>query len=239
MTETVFISGANRGLGLETAKQLAQKGNFVIIGTRRLAAGEQAINTLVASGISRHLFDCVQLDVTSDDSVTAAAKQVKRDHPELSLLVNNAGIAGDMDQAALSTTAADYQATMAVNFYGSLRMIQAFMPILEPNHGRIANITGMGQATTFYNPSAYLVSKAALNTLIQTWAVGFVQEKKPLSIFGIFPGGISTDINHHRQGAFMKTVEVGGQIIVRLLTDGQAHNGDILGPDGSVLSKIG
>lgn len=238
MTETVLISGANRGIGLETAKQLAEQGNTVIIGARKVTSGQQAIEAIVASGVSRDLLATIQLDVTSDESVNAAATQIKSDYPKLSVLVNNAGVAGDMEKPALSTTAADYEATMAVNFYGSLRMMQAFLPLLEAKHGRIANLTGFGQVSSFYHPSAYLVSKMALNSLIQTWAVELTQAKQPVSVFGVFPGGVSTDINNHRQGPFMKTVEEGGKVVVDALTDGQNHNGDIIGPDGSVMSKI-
>ncbi|ANZ60128.1 short-chain dehydrogenase [Secundilactobacillus paracollinoides] len=238
MTQTVLISGANRGIGLEVATQLAQQGNQVIIGARQQAAGEKTVADLVASGIDGSQLDSVQLDVTDDASVTVAAAEIRQSHPDLDLLVNNAGIAGDMTKPALATTAADYAATLEVNFYGSLRMIQAFMPILETNNGQIANITGLGTPSVFYNPAAYSVSKATLNALIQSLAVDIVKTKRPVSIYGIFPGGVSTDINNHMEGPFMKTLAEGSKAIVDILTDEQPHNGEILGSDGQVLSSI-
>ncbi|EEI23776.1 SDR family NAD(P)-dependent oxidoreductase [Lentilactobacillus hilgardii] len=238
MVNKAFVTGANRGIGFEIAKQLAEHGYFVIVGARRLESGQQAVNKLVEAGISALQLDTIQIDLTESQSITEAADKISRQHPDLNLLVNNAGIAGDMAKPALETTVADYQQTLNVNLFGTFQVIQKLVPILKNNHGRIANLTGPFSATLWYNPAAYRVSKIALNGLIQTLAVDFINQKLPLSIFGIFPGGVSTDINGHRQGPFMKTVEEGGQLVTNILLDGQSHNGDIVGPNGHVLSTV-
>ncbi len=233
-----LVTGANRGLGFEITKQLAARGYAVILGVRNLDNLTDTFQKLAAAGISKDRLDAVQLDLNDEDSIKSAAQTVQDQHPDLSLLVNNAGIAGDMEKPALETTVADYQKTLAINLFGTLRVIQAFVPILKVNHGQIANLTGPFAATTWYNPAAYRVSKIALNGLIQTLAVDFINRKIPISIYGIFPGGVSTDINSHREGPYMRTAEEGGQLITDILLGDQAHNGDLIGPDGKAFSKI-
>jgi NAD(P)-dependent dehydrogenase (short-subunit alcohol dehydrogenase family) len=238
MTQTALVTGANRGIGYEITRQLANHGWQVIIAARTLNKATKATNQLVASGLDAAHFDQVALDLNDADSIAQAGDDVAQHHPDLTLLVNNAGIAGDMEKRALATTPADLEATLKVNLLGTMAVIQAMAPTLRTNHGRIANLTGPGATTVWYHPLAYSVSKYALNGLIQNMAADFIQHQEPLSIFGLFPGGVSTDINHHQQGRFMKSVEEAGQQIVDVLLDGQDHNGQIIGPDGKVLSQV-
>lgn len=238
MVDKSLITGANRGIGFEMSKQLGLKNYFVVLGARSLAKGKDACAQLVQAGVPAERLDVVRLDLDDTNSISAAFKQVKQKHPDLNYLINNAGIAGQMGKSALETTAADYRQTLETNFFGTLAVIQNFLPLLQQNHGKIAAITGPFSATKWYNPAAYRVSKIALNALLQTLAVDISNQKLPLSVFGIFPGGVSTEINAYRQGSYMKDVATAAHDILKIILDGQDHNGQIIGADGQVLSGI-
>lgn len=126
-----FITGANRGIGLELTKRLAHKGLFVILGVRTEAHATQTKQTLVTDGIDPKQIDHVLIDLNDADSIKKAAGYIAENHPDLDLLVNNAGIAGDMQKATLATTPAEYQATWNVNVLGTLQVIQQLVPVLK------------------------------------------------------------------------------------------------------------
>ncbi|WP_261341422.1 hypothetical protein [Lentilactobacillus kosonis] len=102
----------------------------------------------------------------------------------------------------------------------------------------MANLGSGNEPAVWYNPTAYRVSKVALNALMQSIAIQFFNEKRAVEIFGIFPGGVSTDINGFCQGSYMKTTSEAGKLIVDIMNDGQRHNGDIVGPDKKIISKV-
>lgn len=233
-----FITGANRGIGLEITKRLAQKGLFVILGVRTEENAAQTKQKLVASGVDKNQIDHVLIDLNDSNSIKTSASYIAEKHPDLDLLVNNAGIAGDMEKPTLETTVAEYQATWNVNVMGTLQVIQQLVPVLKHNQSQIVNLSGPSFATAFYNPAAYRVSKVALNALIQSISIDFYKQKQSISIYGIFPGGVTTDINNHRQGPFMKTVDEAGQLIMAIIFDGKDHNGDIVNYDQKILSAV-
>lgn len=233
-----FITGANRGIGLEITKRLAQKGLFVILGVRTEEHAAQTKRTLVDSGVDETQIDSVLIDLNDAGSIKKSASYIIKKHPDLDLLVNNAGIAGDMEKPALATTAAEYQATWNVNVLGTLQVIQQLAPVLKQHQSQIVNLSGPSFATAFYNPAAYRVSKVALNALIQSLSIDFYKEKDPVEIYGIFPGGVTTDINNHREGPFMKTVDEAGQLIMDIIFDGKEHNGDIVNYDQKIISAV-
>ena len=117
-------------------------------------------------------------------------------------------------------------------------MIQQLAPVLKQHQSQIVNLSGPSFATAFYNPAAYRVSKVALNALIQSLSIDFYKEKDPVEIYGIFPGGVTTDINNHREGPFMKTVDEAGQLIMDIIFDGKEHNGDIVNYDQKIISAV-
>lgn len=236
--KTAFITGANRGIGLEITKRLAQKGLFVILGVRTEEHAAQTKRTLVDSGVDETQIDSVLIDLNDADSIKKSASYIAEKHPDLDLLVNNAGIAGDMEKPALATTAAEYQATWNVNVLGTLQVIQQLAPVLKQHQSQIVNLSGPSFATAFYNPAAYRVSKVALNALIQSLSIDFYKEKDSVEIYGIFPGGVTTDINNHREGPFMKTVDEAGQLIMDIIFDGKEHNGDIVNYDQKIISSV-
>lgn len=236
--KTILITGANRGIGLETARQLADAGHQIIVGVRNADKLQPTIDQLVKFGVDAEQVSGVQIDLNDSASITAAGKTIADQHPDLGVLINNAGISGDMQKPALETTIPEYQETLNVNLFGTMRVTEAMLPVLLKNRGQIVNLTGPFSATKWYNPAAYRVSKIALNAWIETLAVDIENQKLPISILGIFPGGVSTDINNHRQGPYMKTTEDAAGLILRILKDGKRHNGDIIGPDGTVISKV-
>ncbi|MCU1379901.1 MAG: short-chain dehydrogenase [Acidimicrobiales bacterium] len=215
---TALITGANKGLGLETARRLAALGWTVHLGARDPDKGRAAAASL--EGDVRWL----PLEVTSDESVAAAVEQVD----ELDVLVNNAGIIGaGASVPPLETGPADFLACFGVNLLGPVRVTRAFLPLLQrSDHPRIVMVSsGMGSMTITSDPErlesgivslVYPSSKAALNMVTTQYA-------KALPTFRVNaadPGYTATDLNGHRGH---KTVEEGAEVIVTLAT---------LGPDG-------
>jgi NAD(P)-dependent dehydrogenase (short-subunit alcohol dehydrogenase family) len=208
---TALITGANKGLGLETARRLAQLGWTVHLGARDPERGRAAAASL--DGDVRWL----PIDVTSDESVAAAVELVD----ELDVLVNNAGIIGTGASAPpLETGPADFLATFGVNLLGPVRVTRAFVPVLRrSSHPRIVNVSsGMGSMTVTSDPGrlessivslVYPSSKAALNMVTAQYAKAL----PGFRVNAVDPGYTATDLNDHRGP---RTVEQGAEVIVRL-----------------------
>ncbi|MBL9039870.1 MAG: SDR family NAD(P)-dependent oxidoreductase [Archangium sp.] len=206
---TTLITGANRGLGFETARQLIQRGHTVFIGARDEARGHQAAKTLGAQ--------FVQLDVTSDASVDAAAKKLGA----LDVLINNAGISGPM----LPTTAITLEALRTVyetNVFGVMRMTRAMLPLLQKSAcpvivnvgsglGSISAVLDDGRIESKVPAVAYSSSKSALAML----TVQYAKALPGMRINVVDPGYTATDFNQHRGH---QTVEEGAEIIVSMAT---------------------
>jgi NAD(P)-dependent dehydrogenase (short-subunit alcohol dehydrogenase family) len=225
---TTLITGANRGLGYETARRLIEAGHTVYIGARDPERGKQA-----AADLGAHY---LTLDVTSDESVDAAAEQLTAEAGELDVLINNAGIPGPRKEAR-DLTADDFHQVFDLNVYGPVRMIRRFLPLLErSDHPVVVNVSsGLGSIATSVDPAAhsaavpvwvpapaYGASKAALNML----TVQYARQLPDLRINTVDPGYTATDFNG-RSG--YQTVEEGAEIIVRLAT---------IGPDGPTAEYL-
>jgi NAD(P)-dependent dehydrogenase (short-subunit alcohol dehydrogenase family) len=203
---TTLITGANKGLGFEAARQLAAAGQDVWIGARDGMRGQQAADMIGAR--------FVQLDVTDDASVTAAAETVGT----LDVLVNNAGISGGRispDEA----TAQDMRTVYETNVFGPVRVLHAFIPLLDMSAAPvIVNVSsGLGSLGNASDPDGpwsefifpvYSSSKAALNMLTVQYAAAFPR----MRINSVDPGFTATDFNAHRG---TQTVEEGAETIVR------------------------
>lgn len=211
---TILITGANRSLGYEAARRLIEAGHDVWIGARSAERGRQAAETLGAR--------FVQLDVTDDASVAAAAETVGA----LDVLVNNAGIAGEFKPVA-ETTVDDVRPVFEVNVFAPLRVFQAFLPALERSANPVVvNVSsGMGSLARTTEPGTdengftnvhYSPSKAALNMLTSQLARSY----PGIRINAADPGYTATDFNHH---SGHQTVEEGTDAIVELAQ---------IGPDG-------
>lgn len=212
---SVLITGANKGLGLESARQLVRAGHTVWLGSRDLSLGQAAAEEAGARP--------VQLDVTSDASVAAAASVVE----SLDVLINNAGIAPEWTESgvvgAADVTADLMRETFEVNLFGMVRVLHAFLPLLERSaapvvvnvSSRLASLA-TAAAGSGYPGVAYPVSKAAVNMVTLQYAKAFPQ----MRINAVEPGFTATDLN---RGTGRQTVEQGAEIIVRMAQ---------IGPDG-------
>ncbi len=203
---TSLITGANKGLGFETARQLAAAGHQVWIGARDHTRGRQAADELGA----RH----VRLDVTDDTSVAAAAEIVGA----LDVLVNNAGISGGRISPS-EATADDMRTVYETNVFGPVRVLHAFIPLLERSEAPVVvNVSsGVGSLGLAADPDGpwreanypvYASSKAALNMLTIRYAIAF----PGMRINSVDPGFTATDFNHHRG---TQSIEQGADAIVR------------------------
>ena len=216
-----LVTGANKGLGKETARQLAQRGLTVLLGSRCFDRGAAAAADLGPTVTP------IRLDVTDPDSVEAAASQVDHDYGRLDVLVNNAGTFVGVPNAA--TTPTDMRDTFEVNVFGVVRVTQAMLPLLRRSAApRIVNVSSTtasllltsngteipGDAT---RRLAYASSKAALNMLTVQYAKTFRDDPElaHLKINSAVPGFTATDMNNHLG---TRHVCDGARIIVDLAT---------------------
>ncbi|MDR3673521.1 MAG: SDR family oxidoreductase [Holophaga sp.] len=217
--KVALITGANKGIGLEVARQIGRAGLTVLLGARNPAAGRSAAATLAGEGLDAHF---LIIDVTDRGSIAAAAAAVGRDYGRLDVLVNNAGIS---DPADGWPSAADLDAVERVvrtNFLGPVAVTQAMLPWLrKAPAGRIVNVSsGLGSLTRNSDPGSpfantkvigYNASKAALNML--TVHLAFELRDTAIKVNAAAPGYTATDLNGH-QGH--QTIPEGAAEAVRL-----------------------
>lgn len=227
----VLITGANKSIGFEAARQLLQQGYFVYLGARDQANGEQAVARLKAEGLDN--VELLQVDVSDPESIAQAAAQIK----ELDVLINNAGILGDVPQPPTSASMDMIRKVFETNFFGAIGMIQHFIEILKKSpEPRIVNVTsGLGSLTLHSDPSwkyynvkgaAYGPSKTALNayTVHLAWEL----KDTPFKVNVVDPGWTKTDFNRHNGPG---KVEDAAAIVVKYATIGQD------GPTGKFFSQ--
>jgi NAD(P)-dependent dehydrogenase (short-subunit alcohol dehydrogenase family) len=213
MDDITLITGANKGIGRETARRLKEAGHTVIIGARDPDRGRAAAAEL---GVA-----FVALDVTDQGSVDAAAQHVRAEHGRLDVLINNAGITGTfapLDEASID----DAQAVLDTNLFGVMRVTNAFAPLLElSDHARIVNVSSGVSSfqDTIENgyfdwqivPPVYAISKTALNML----TLKYSRALPAVRVNAADPGYTRTDLNG---GAGAHDVTEGTDEIVRLAT---------------------
>lgn len=190
--QIAIVTGANRGIGLEVVRQLAQQGMTVILGSRDLEKGETAAATLASNGLE---VLPRQLDVSDVDSIAALATQVEQEFGRLDVLVNNAGILYDTWQQPSTANLDTVQEAIATNTLGPWQMCKAFVPLLRRSqHGRIVNVSsGAGSIATMGSGTpAYSVSKAALNAFTRTLAVEL--KGSGILVNAVCPGWVATDM---------------------------------------------
>lgn len=219
--KTALVTGANKGIGFETARQLAQLGFTVWLGSRDQERGEAAVKELTDDGDVRF----VSLDVTDAESVRAAVVRIGEETGALDVLVNNAGTAVAEGEGRPSTVRLEtIQQTLDVNFYGALRVTQAFLPLLQKAQaGRIVNVsTTLGSITTLVSPGsplgqvpafAYPASKTLLNALTGWLAVEL--KGTPVKVNSVCPGSNATDMN---PGPGTQHPSEGAKVVVRAAT---------------------
>ena len=216
---TTLITGANKGIGYETARQLIAAGHTVYVGARDAERGRRAAEELGAR--------FVLLDVTDDASVEAAAKKIEADGG-LDVLINNAGIetrnADNSVPTAETVTADQMRNTFETNVFGVVRVLHAFLPLLQRSAAPVVVNVSSGLASLtalsdpdhlahFYPGIAYPASKTAVNMLTVQFAKAF----PAMRINSVEPGFTKTDLNGNTG---TQTVEQGAEIIVRMAQAG-------------------
>jgi NAD(P)-dependent dehydrogenase (short-subunit alcohol dehydrogenase family) len=219
---TTLITGANKGLGYEAARQLIAAGHTVYLGSRDADRGRQAAAELGARA--------VQLDITDDASVRAAAKAIEADGG-LDVLINNAGVEergpGNALIGPADVTADLMRETFETNVFGTVRVLHAFLPLLARSAAPVVVNLSSGLAslalisdpsgpTHFYPGVAYPASKTVVNMVTVQYAKAFPN----IRINAVEPGYTKTDLNGNTG---TQTVEEGAEIIVRMAQ---------VGPDG-------
>lgn len=222
----VFVTGANKGIGFGIAKHLGLSGWKVIIGARHEQRAEKAIGELKDLGVN--VLGWVNIELSDLASVEQAAKVVAENYPGLSLLVNNAGIPGDMSVDGQHTTIDAINETLDVNFIGTFALTRALIPLLENNEGRIVNVTVPSEISPYWHPLAYVASKAAQNAMMGVMAMDFQQQNKPLEIFSVHPGPTTTDLNGNMSLPGFHDIETVGQKMAELINDGNNHQGEFI-----------
>jgi NAD(P)-dependent dehydrogenase (short-subunit alcohol dehydrogenase family) len=212
MTITL-ITGANKGLGRETARRLLKAGHTVLVGARDAERGRRTADEL--GGVF------VEIDPTSDTSVTAAAERVRSEYGRLDVLINNAGTAEPRVGAA-DLTADEAMLGFGINVFGPIRVIHAFLPLLRASDNpRIVNVSsGVGSFARLLTPGSvenavtlpvYPATKAALTML----TVQYARALDGILVNAADPGFTGTDFNNNRG---TQTVAEGTDAIVRLAT---------------------
>lgn len=214
-----LVTGANKGIGFEVARQLARRGDTVLVGARNEGRGREAEAKLKAEGFDAHF---VHLDLEDALTHQRAAKLIEEKFGKLDVLVNNAGIALDANFKASTVPQELLRKTFDTNFFGVIAVTQALLPLLKKSRaGRIVNVSsGLASLTNHGDPAwefyevkllAYNSSKTALNAFTVTLAHELKDTK--IKVNSADPGFTATDLNGH---SGYKTVEQGASVIVEL-----------------------
>lgn len=233
-SKIALVTGANKGIGFEVARQLSGKGFTVLLGARDQQRGEEA-----AAKIPGATF--IALDLNEPETALAAAKEIQQKYGHLDVLVNNAGIVDFSDGLPGVANLDAVRKTFDTNFFGALYVSQAMLPLLRKSPAaRIVNVSStLGSIAKQNNPAnpyaafasiGYSGSKAALNML----TVNLAQELRetPAKVNSACPGYVATDINRH---SGPRTVEQGAAIIVHLATlEADGPTGGFFDDGGSI-----
>jgi NAD(P)-dependent dehydrogenase (short-subunit alcohol dehydrogenase family) len=233
--KNVLITGANKSIGYETARQLLQNGYYVFIGSRNLDNGLRAVAKLNAEGLNN--VEAVQLDVTNDESIKGARSEIAKRADVLDVLINNAGINGGWPQAALEASIDQFKQVFDTNVYGVARVTQAFIDMLrKASQPRIVNVSSSGCSLSLHtDPSwkyyahkaaVYPASKAALN--MYTINLAYELRDTAFKVNAVCPGFVATDFNNHRGTG---TVQEAGTRISKYAMIGND------GPTGKFISE--
>jgi NAD(P)-dependent dehydrogenase (short-subunit alcohol dehydrogenase family) len=236
--KNILITGANKGIGFETAKQLAQLGHTVFLGSRDAVKGAEAIEKLKSEGIAN--VQLLVIDVTDMNSIQNAEKEVAASVQWLDVLINNAAITGPQPQNISVTDIALFKEVFDTNYFGAIRTTQVFLPLLRKSPSpHIINIssevgsltlhTSEGRNPNWNNFHAYGSSKTALNSF--TVMLANELENTNVRVNSVTPGYTATDLNQH-QG--VKTVEEGARPIVNLALSESAGSVLFLKEGGTV-----
>jgi NAD(P)-dependent dehydrogenase (short-subunit alcohol dehydrogenase family) len=211
---TILITGANKGIGLEICRQLAQAKHHVILSARSAQRGEAAVKELAAEGLK---VDFLLLDTADEDSILRASRELKQRITALNVLINNAAILDVWQGSILDATAAGLRDTFITNTLGPVLLTQALLPLLEAGKpARVINVSSqLGSVANMTDGwPGYGISKAALNAATRKLA----QALKPhdISVNVASPGWVKTEMGTDNAPL---SVEQGARNIIRLITD--------------------
>ncbi len=213
-----LITGANKGIGFEVARQLGSKGIVILAAARDSERGEAAAAKLKANGADAHF---IELDVTRPDTISTAAQTITGQYGRVDILINNAGIVDPGDGPPSVADPAAVRRVLEVNFFGVLAVTQAMLPLVRKSaSGRIVMVSsGLGSLTWNADPTwmfagikplGYNGSKAILNMM--TVQLAWELRDTPIKVNTVNPGYTNTDLNNH---SGTQTVEEGAAEIVR------------------------
>ncbi|ACT04235.1 SDR family NAD(P)-dependent oxidoreductase [Paenibacillus sp. JDR-2] len=234
MKKTAFVTGANKGIGFEIAKQLGEKGWRVVLGARDAQRGHVAVSELSAQGLDA---EWIQIDMTDLTSIETASQIIKTKYPALKLLINNAGMPGAFSSSFTDTKEEDLRNAFEVNFFGTYRLNQRLFSLIKDNEGTIVNVSTdmaslnhMQNAEFTLNAFDYNSSKTANNAM--TLSMAYELRNSVAQVFAVTPGFTTTDLNGNAEGG--KSKAEGAAIIVGYATDGKRHNGEFLNEQGVI-----
>jgi NAD(P)-dependent dehydrogenase (short-subunit alcohol dehydrogenase family) len=222
--KTVLVTGANKGIGYEVARQLAAKGFHVFVGARNAKAGRKAVEEIAKKPHARSAIALqaggkatfLEIDVADKDSVTAAAREFSNVADHLDVLVNNAGVIVDGDEAILEISDDLFRKTLETNTLGPLRVTRAFAPLLRKSKApRVINVSsGGGQLTGGADgwAPAYCISKTALNGVTVQLAAALPK----MAVNSVCPGWVRTEMGGQNAS---RSVEEGADTIVWLASE--------------------
>ena len=235
--KTVLITGANKGIGFETAKQLAKHDHAVYLGCRDKKKGQRAIEELQSLGLSR--VDMVELDVTNIDSIKQSKRILETKIEKLDVLINNAGIRGDVPQIGSKVSIDIIRKVFETNFFGVINVTQEFIPLLNQSElPIIVNVTSdLGSLSWRSDPTSnvYLLERAAYGpskTALNAFTVALAAELKDskFKVNCVNPGHTATDFNNYMG---TKPVDQGASVIVKYAMLNES------GPTGKFFSEEG
>jgi NAD(P)-dependent dehydrogenase (short-subunit alcohol dehydrogenase family) len=190
-----LVTGANRGLGFETCKQLSQLGVTVLLTSRDPIKGEVAAKQLIDKGLDVIFY---QLDVSDRSNIKDIFTKIENQFGRLDILINNAAILYDKDQSTMNADLELVTKALTTNLFGPWLLCQAFVPLMEKNgYGRIVNVSS-GAASMHYmegGTPAYGISKVALNALTRKLASEL--GRKNVLLNSVDPGWVATDMGGH------------------------------------------
>lgn len=226
ITKKVLVTGANKGIGFGIAKHLGMDGWEIVVGARNKERAEQAISKLKAENIK--VAGWVNIELGDLDGLKKAADIISKEYPDLNMLINNAGIPGNMAEASFEANLNDIKETIDINFIGTFQLTKLLIPVIQKNHGRIVNITVPSEASPYWHPLAYVASKAAQNAMTSIMAMDFADKNIPIEIYDVHPGPTTTDLNGNMTGEGFHTTDLIGEKVAELVADGKNHNGEFI-----------
>ncbi|MFL5748873.1 MAG: SDR family oxidoreductase [Niastella sp.] len=202
--KTVLITGANKSIGFETARQLLQQGYYVYLGCRDRQKGLEAVKQLQSEGLKQ--VEPIEIDVDNIESIQAARTTLGQKIKSLDVLINNAGISGGSPQHGFDADINVFRQVFETNFFGVIEVTQAFIDLLKQSpEPRIVNVTsGLGSLTLQNDPSwkhyqvkpaSYVASKASLNAYTIVMAYNLRDTRFKINV--VDPGYTATDFNNH------------------------------------------